>query len=179
MKRFIQNTVFLFILTVFPLHIAYAETTSMVIRVVDVEYILTKSKASLSVQKQVEQKRKVFLDNVKKKEAALIQQQKDIEKGREKLSQEEFIKKAKGFEKQRIETRNTIQKEKIALDKSYAAAMTKITDTIVTVTQEIANEKKIDLVVTRQNIIVGSMALDITKDVMDRLNKKLPKLSLK
>lgn len=148
------------------------------IAVVDVDSVLAKSKAAISIQKQVKDKRKSFLAEVKTAEDKLRADQKAIEKQRASLSKEELIKKAQGFEKRRIEASTKIKKRKAKLDKSYTEAMNLMTKSIFEVCQEIADEEKIDLVITRQNIIVGSRSLDITKKVMERLNKKLPKLKL-
>ena len=56
--------------------------------------------------------------------------------------------------------------------------MNELTKVIYEVCQSIADEQNIDLVITRQNIIVGNMSLDITKEVAEKMNKKLPKVTL-
>ncbi len=155
--------------------IAHAEIN---IAVVDIEKVLSETKAAKSVQKQIEEKRNEFLGEVKKAEDKLRVEQKAIENKKSELNKEQFIKKAQEFDKQRADARNKIQKNKADLDKDYAEAMNKLTKVIYVASQEIANEDKIDLVITRQNIIVGDMSLDITKKVIERINKKLPKLSL-
>lgn len=148
------------------------------IAVVDIEKVLSDTKAAKSIQKQIEDKRNDFLGKVKKEEDKLRDEQKAIESKKSELSKEEFIKKAQEFDKQRAEARNKIQKNKAKLDKDYTEAMNKLTKVIYVASQEIANEDKIDLVITRQNIIVGDMSLDITQKVIERINKKLPKLEL-
>ena len=149
------------------------------IAVVNIESILKESKAAVSVKKQVEKHRKGFLAEVKKAEDKLRADQKAIEKQRAELTKEELLKKAQEFEKQRIEARNSIHARKTKLDKSYTEAMDTLTRSIYEVSQEIADEDGIDLIITRQNIIVGNMSLDITDKVMERMNKKLSKLTLK
>jgi len=153
----------------------YAETK---IAVVDIDSILASSKAAKSVKAQVDKKRKTFLKSVKKQEDKLRVEQKEIEKKRADMSKEDLGKAAQGFEKRRIEARNSLQKKKSGLDKSYSKAMNKLTDTITEVCQKIADEQEIDLIITRQNIIIGSKSLDITSDVMAQMNKKLPSLTL-
>ncbi|MGH1403210.1 MAG: OmpH family outer membrane protein [Alphaproteobacteria bacterium] len=148
------------------------------IAVVDVERVLSEAKASKSIQKQVDKKREAFLSEVKKEEDKLRNEQKAIEAKRNELSKEELIKKAQEFEKRRIDARKKIQANKASLDKAYNEAMNKLTRVIYEASQEIADEDGIDLVITRQNIIVGNMSLDITKKVVTRINKKLPKLNL-
>ena len=149
------------------------------IAVVDVDAILAESKAAQSIKKQVNDKRNGFLANVKKEEDKLRTEQKEIEAKRAEMSKEELLKKAQDFEKRRLEARNSIQKKKTDLDKSYSEAMNTLTKVIFEVCQDIADERKIDLIITRQNIIVGSKSLDITAEVMQRMNKKLPNLTLK
>lgn len=146
--------------------------------VVDVEGILSQSKAAKSIQRQVDDKRKDFLSDVKEREDALRSEQKEIESQRSDLSKEELMEKAQKFEKQRIKAKSEIHEKKGKLDKAYAEAMQKLTKTIYDVCKEIADEKEIDLVITRQNIIVGNLSLDITKEVLDRMNRELPELKL-
>lgn len=155
--------------------ISFASTT---IAVVDVDSILSDSKAAKSLKLQVDDKRKSFIDNVKKEEDKLRKEQKAIEQKRDSLSKDELLKKAKEFEKGRMDARKSIQEQKGKLDKAYSKSMNMLTKVIFEVCHEIADERKIDLVITRQNIIVGNMSLDITKEVLGRLNKKLPNVAL-
>jgi len=175
----VRNVKNIFVLTLtliigFSAH-SYAETK---IAVVDVDTILMTSKAAQSIKVQVDTKRKNFLAAVKKEEDKLRADQKAIEAKRSEMSKEELVKKAQEFEKQRIEARNTLKKKKATLDKSYSKAMGTLTKAISTACQELANERKIDLIITRQTIIVGSNSLDITKDVMELINKRFPELTL-
>ncbi len=149
------------------------------IAVVDVEKLLVDSKAAKSIKKQIDKKREEFLSKVKEAEEKLRKDQEAIEKEREKLSKEELVAKFQEFEKKRIKARGSIQKKKSELDKSYSDAMNLLTKTIFDVCQEIANEDGIDLIITRQNIIVGSKSLDITSKVLEKMDKKLPKIDIK
>ncbi|PCJ99743.1 MAG: hypothetical protein COA45_02685 [Zetaproteobacteria bacterium] len=155
---------------------AYAEIN---IAVVDIDKVLVETKAAKSIQKQIAAKRKAFLADVKKAEDKLRADQVALGKKRSELSKEDMLKKAQEFERQRITARNTIQAKKQKLEKAYVSAMNVLTKSVYEVCQKIAAEDKIDLIITRQNIVVGSMSLDITKKVIERLNEKLPKLSLK
>ncbi len=154
----------------------YAQTN---IAVVDVDAIMSQSLAAKSVKKQVEKKRDSFLSDVKKEEDKLRKEMKSLETQRAKMPKDEFIEKAKEFEKRRLDARNEIQKKKAKLDKSYSVAMNTILKAIFDVCEIIAKEEKIDLIITKQNIIVGSKSLNITDKVMKRMNKKLPDLKLK
>lgn len=173
LNRLFLTFTFVFSIISFP---AYAQVN---IAVVDVDQILVSSKAAKSIKQEVDTKRKGFIKSVKQEEDALRAAQKKIQAEHQGLSKEELAKKIQEFDRKRIEAKTAIDKKKSALDQSYSEAMNTLTKVIYEVCQEIANERSIDLVITRQNIIVGSSALDITGDVLDRMNKKLPNLSLK
>lgn len=149
------------------------------IAVIDIDMILVKSKAAVSIKKQVEEKRKEFLKEIKVEEDKLRAEQKILEKKRSKISKEEFLKQFQGFESRRLVARKKIKDKKQKLEKAYSKAMNILTKSIYEVCQKIAVEDKVDLIITRQNIVVGSLSLDVTKEAMSRLNKKLPSLSLK
>ncbi len=175
--RIMRNVVFVVFL--FVLVLPRPAAAELNIAVVDVDSILKNSKAAKSISKQVDEKRKSFIASVKKEEDKLRAEQQAIESKREEMSQDELIKKAQDFDKRRIEARKSIQDKKGSLDKAYSVAMNTLTNTIYEICQAIADEKKIDLVITRQNIIVGNLSLDITKEVLERMDKKLPELKIK
>lgn len=173
--RMLRNAL-LFSFLVIMLSVPQANALNLA--VVDVDTILSKSKAAKSIKKQIDQKREKFLKNVKKEEDKLRKDQKAIEAKRAEMTKEDLLKKAQEFEKGRLKARKSIQEQKIKLDKAYALSMNKLTKVIFEVCQEIADERKIDLIITKQNIIVGNLSLDITQDVLARMNKKLPNLTV-
>lgn len=181
--RLIHYT-FIAVLCIFTMQTTIARA-ELNIAVVDIDGILSQSKAAKSIQSQVEKKRNGFLETVKKEEEKLRAEQKSIESQSADLTKDDIekkealIKKAQEFEKRRLDARSSLQKRKAELDGAYSEAMNILTKTIFDVCQELATEKSIDLVITRQNIIVGNLSLDITKDVLVLLDKKLPNLTLK
>lgn len=148
------------------------------IAVVDVEKILIESKAAKSIKAQVEKNSADFIADVKKAENTLREKQKALQKEAAGLSKEDLNKKAKTFEEGRLAEKKRIEGKKAKLDKAYAEAMGKLTNTIYKVCQSIADARKIDLIITRQNIIVGAKSLDITGDVLANMDKELPSLTL-
>ncbi len=182
--RNMRNTVLMALVLLTGLTMqAHAETS---IAVVDVEAILSQSLAAKSVQKQVTEKRSSFLSEVKKaedklrsEEDKLRTEQQSIQKNPTEAAEKAFTQKVQDFEKRKLDTRSSLQKKKATLDKSYSTAMNTLTKSIFEVCQTIAAEQKIDLILTKQNIIVGTQSLNITATVMESLDKKLPKLSLK
>ena len=88
------------------------------------------------------------------------------------------MKEKQAFEKNFIETRNTAQKQKVKLDQASIKAMGKLEAKIYEVIQSIADEKKIELVLSKQSVVIGASSLDITKEAMEKLNKAVSKIKL-
>lgn len=171
-RVFLFSTIFLFLAA----PAAYAQAS---LAVVDVDRLLSVSAAAQSVQKQVDEKRKTFLSEIEAEENKLREAQKKLESESKDLGKEELTKKVQAFEEKRLEARKLLQGRKASLDKAYGLAMKTLSTKIAEVVQDVANEKEYDLVITRQNVIVGSTSLDITDEVLARLDKALPRVDLK
>lgn len=181
-RALLFSTLFVFFVAFAPL--VMAAEGGLSIAVVDVEKILVESKAAQSVKKQIDEKRNDFLSDVEKTEKGLRDQQQEIQKAASALPKEELstnkdlAEKAKKFDEKRAAEKGRLQTKKEKLDEAYSVAMGKLTKAIYDVCQTIADERKFDLVITRQNIIVGNKSLDITADVLTQLDQKLPTLAL-
>lgn len=176
MRKYISY--FVFFATFVVLAMPVSARAELSIAVVDIEKILSEAKASKAVQKQVEDLRKSFLSEVETAEKKLRKEQTEIQEKREGMSQEDLAKKVQALSQSQMEARKKIQERKAKLDTAYTEAMNKLTKTIYEVCQKIADEREIELIITRQNIIVGSMSLDITADVLKEIDTTLPKLSV-
>lgn len=148
------------------------------VAVVDVNKLLSDSKAAKAVQSQIDEKRKSFMSEVETAEKKLRDEISALEKKRDSMSKEELAQKGRELTESRMAARKQIEDKKSKLDAAYTDTMGKLTQAIYNVCQKIATDRGIDLVITRQNIIVGNMSLDITKDVLTELDKTLPTLSL-
>jgi len=179
MLQYIHLRVFAVLLAISVFAFAPAAQAEISLAVVDVNKILSESKAAKSIQKQVEDQRKKFLSEIEGEEKKLREEQKQIEKQSGDLSKEELTKKAREFEEKRLEARKLLHGRKAALDKAYGEGMKVLSNTIYDVVQKISEEKGYDLVITRQNVVVGSSSLDITGDVMSKLNDVLTNVKLK
>lgn len=148
------------------------------IAIVDIQGLLQKSKAAVSVQKQLKDQRKSFQAEFSKYEDKLKAAEKELAGQRAKLSAEEFNKKRKEFEKQLLETRSLVQSRKSALDAALKEAMGKLRVEIIKIVADIAEEKDYKLVMSRQNVIIVDKNIDITQDVLAKLDKSLKKIPL-
>ncbi len=156
----------------------YAKAEELKIAVVDVEKVLNDSKAGQSIQKQLAVKREAFQKEFSGRENNLMNAEKTLMEKKKDTSAEEFSKQRKDFEKQLLETRNLFQKRRAALDKGLGDALSELRKNIIQVTADVADEGKYQVVLTRDSVVIIQKEMDITDQVLQRLNKKLPNIKL-
>lgn len=155
-----------------------AEAKSQLIAVVDVDRLLSSSKAGKSIQEQHSKKRANFQKEFSKLENKLIDAEKQLVKDKESLSPEDFAKKRQGFEKEFQETRRLFQKRRNALEKGLADAFKTLRKIIIQTTAEVSDERKFDIVLTRESVVIVNKNMDITNEVLKRMDKKISNIPL-
>ena len=149
------------------------------IAVVDIRLLLTESKAAKSIQSQIKERRDSFVNDLASEEKKLRGMEKTLIEQKAELSQEDFVEKRQDFEKELIDTRKEATEKRRDLEEAAAKASQKLRDEITTIVQEVADESEYDLVLSMQDVVIGSNTLNITDEVLKRLNKNVSKISVK
>ena len=142
------------------------------------KYVLNNSKAGKGAQDFL---KKSFDDNQKKfqnLEKKLKKEEKDLLEKKNILSKEEYTKKTNELRKKVIdyqaERRASIDKIATLRAKSRETLLNKIEPILDTYIKE----NSISLVIDKKNMLGGSTKYDITKVIVEKLNKELPSLKL-
>tara|TARA_B100000963_G_scaffold308561_1_gene284058 strand:- start:1874 stop:2386 length:513 start_codon:yes stop_codon:yes gene_type:complete len=139
----------------------------------DVELIINKSKPALLIIKKIEKIRDQETKKLMKIENDLKKKNDELVKTKNLISEEELKKKisslrneVKSFEKQKKKTINdlNIQKNK------ELEEFLKLINPII---QEYMEEKSIDIIIHKKNIFMAKSKNDITKDILNIVNKKI------
>lgn len=157
---------------------AAAPAKSGGIAVVDVEALLDKSDAAKNIQAQIKVLRESLQKEIASIESDLKASEKAIVEKRKSISAEEFEKERKAFEKKIQDGRAKVQKRRENVDAAVNKAINQLREEIVKVTADLSTERNFDLVITRQNVIVGQMSLDQTEEVLKRLNVKIKEIKI-
>ena len=145
----------------------------------DIKFALNNSKAGKTVQdelqKSFKENQKIFLDEenaLKQQEGALLAQ-KTI------LTKEEYKKKSNVLRKKVVDyqSRRRASLDKITVQRTKARKA--LLEKLNPILANYINENDISLVVDKKNIVMGNTDLDITKIIVEKLNKELPSLSIK
>lgn len=155
---------------------AMAETS---IAVVNTQKIMRDSKAAQSVRSQLQAKQKSFQAELDAKEKQLLAEDQALVKQRSTMEQAAFEQKVKDFRSKAATAQREVQQKKLQVDKALAGALENIQQTTIDIVKEIAAEKKITLVVSSAQVLYTEASLDITEEVLNRLNTKLPNVAVK
>jgi outer membrane protein len=154
---------------------AFAES----IGVVNVGKIIKESKAATSVRSQMQAKNKAFQGEVEAKEKALLAEDQALVKQKDSADKAAFEKKVKDFREKAATEQRAFQSKKGQLDKAYGTALEEIQKNVLEITKQVAAEKKMNLVLSSAQVLHADAGLDITDEVLKRLDAKLPTVSVK
>ena len=155
---------------------AFAEQKIVVL---DMKYVLNKSKAGKGGQDFLEKK---FKDNAKKlnkMEKALKKEESDLLKQKDVLSKDDYSKRTDELRKKVIEYQALSRSSLDDLAKQRAEARKVMISKIEPIINSYINENNISLVLYKKNVIGGSTEHDITNIIVEKLNKEFPTLDLK
>lgn len=145
----------------------------------DFKYVLNNSDAGKKAQSFLQNKLSKGLENLKKKE-------KEIQDNEKKIIQQKKILSAEDYKKKVNELRSSVsslQKERNNLletvSKQRTSARNELLKALNPIIKDYMNEKKIRMVIDKKSLLLADENLDITKEITSRLNKKLKSIKLK
>ena len=168
----------IFLLTSFLINfqsILYADLP----RYLDFKYILNESIAGKKAQNSLKTKLDNGIKNLKIKEKKLQEEEKKIIQQKKIIKPEEYKSKVDSL---RSKVSN-LQKERNKLLQDVATQRSKARSELLKnlnpIIEEYMKEKNFRMVVDKKSLLLADQNLDITKDIMDKLNKKLKSINIK
>ena len=171
--KFIYNLAIIFFVVVMYQQPLKAQTYFL-----DFKLLLNESDAGKKANKLLNDELNQGIKKLKNTEKELQKEEKDIIQQKKLLSPEEYKKKITA-----LRTRvSSLQKDRNSMLESVAKkrrkARKQLFDSLNPIVKNYMSEKNIKIVLDKKNILLGDENLDITKDVMSLLNKKLKSLNL-
>jgi Skp family chaperone for outer membrane proteins len=146
--------------------------------VVDVKKIMDESIASKSAQKEVTAiKDKYFLE-IKEQDKKLQARQQELVQQKKAMAPEAFNKEVMEFQSKIGEQKAIAQRKQKVIEAAFVKSLELIKQETVNVVKEVAKEKKLDMVVPTSQLLYSKDGIDITDEVLKRLNKKLTKVNI-
>ncbi len=148
------------------------------IAVVDLKKIMDQSLAAKTAQKEINTIKDKYFSQIKSQDEALQKRQKELLEQKKALSAEAFGKKVEEFKKKIEQERMNAAKKQKIIEAAFGKSLELIKNETVKVVKEIAAEKKLDMVVPTSQLLYGKSTLDISDEVLKRLNKRLTKVNI-
>jgi outer membrane protein len=144
----------------------------------DFKLILNESISGKKAQSFLKQKLETGFKNISEKEKKILEEEKKIIQQKKIISNEEYKKKVSELRKKV----SSLQKERNELLQSVGKQRSEAKKTLLKnlnpIVKDYMEEKKIRVVLDKKTILLADETLDITKDIIDLLNKKLKTIKL-
>tara|TARA_A100001011_G_scaffold399717_1_gene509787 strand:+ start:3938 stop:4462 length:525 start_codon:yes stop_codon:yes gene_type:complete len=144
----------------------------------DFKYILNQSDAGKKAQVSLKNKLDSGIKKLQVKEKEIQEEEKQIIKQKKVVSAEEYKKKVSQL-RNKV---STLQKERSSLLKTVADERSKMRSELLKhlnpIIKEFMKEKNIRMVIDKKSMLLADENLDITKDIIKKLNAKLKTIKL-
>lgn len=152
------------------------EPTKVLIKfaVINMEKIRREASAVTDINTQIKNFRIAFQADVKKEEDELRAANEELARQRAILSTEAFAEERRKFEQRLAAVQRSVQKRKQELDQAQTGALIKVREALHKIVLEFANEEGLTLIFRKNQTVLVAKPLEITDEIMMRLNKALP-----
>jgi len=150
-----------------------------IIAVIDMQKIQEESLAAKSVQQQLEAQRAKFQSEISGEEGDLRQAEKDLVKMRDTVAPDVYAEKEQQLRQRFASVERHVQSRRKALDQAFTDSMNEVRDKLLEIVSVVAKARGSNLVLVKQQALWSDKNMDITGEVLARLNKDLPRVQVK
>lgn len=144
------------------------------VAVLDVQRILIDALAVKNIREQITKYGTKFEEEIEKERKEIRTANQELARQRTILSPEAFAEKRRKFEQRVVEVQRLVQQRQRELDKSRNEAMIVVNKAYTGIISKIANERNLAVILRKNQTAYAVTSLDLTKEVLSRLDKKLP-----
>ena len=145
---------------------------------VDLEHILTGTAIAKQANDELSAKKKAISAEFDKKGAALQAEGDALMKQKSTMKQPDFEKKMNDLETRIVALKKSFAERKAGWDVAMRSTVGAIKDRAGDVVQQVAQEKGYAAIFTRDAVFIGAKNLDITEEVIARMNKDPKKIAI-
>ena len=149
-----------------------------VVAVVDVQAVMSTSEAAKNIKAQVDKLRASYQEIVQSKNEQLRKLEQDLQQQRAVLSPEALQQRQREFEQKVAEAQKEVQDRRTKIEAAFDKAMRQVESTVTQIVDQIAKENGITLVLPTQAVIHAEPDMNITPEVLRRLNARLTKVTI-
>lgn len=148
------------------------------IAVVDFDKVSMTATAPKSITEQVKAIRQKYHAQIQAEEAELRKANQSLAQKQSLLSSDAFKAERRKFEQEVLAVQKKVQQKNINLQNAQKDAKRKVNEALRDVILEIAKKNNFTMVLRRDQTVVVADDLDITNNVIEALDKKLPSVTI-
>ena len=157
---------------------AFADYPNTSIGVIDINKILSVADAAAMASEQIE---KIAIDieaEIKVSDDEIIKEQNALIESQAVMAPEAFEAKRREYESKVQVYNNERQVKLMKIDELIALSRNSVLNALKPILEEISNEKGITILLEKSSVMLNADKMDITEEVLKRLNKEFPKLEV-
>jgi outer membrane protein len=153
---------------------AQEKLPAAVVAVIDYQRILREAKAARAIRDQVESRRQLYQEEIAGEEQRLHEADKELARQRGILSAEAFAERRSAFETEVAAVQRMVQERRRQLDQVAASSLNEVRSAMIEVVGELSDARGFNLVLPTSGLLLFSPKIDLTDEVLARLDRKLP-----
>tara|TARA_Y100000768_G_C23650746_1_gene528494 strand:+ start:10 stop:564 length:555 start_codon:yes stop_codon:yes gene_type:complete len=148
------------------------------IGVLDLNLVLTDAKAAVKAAEEIDKIAKDIESELIVSDENMISEQNKLIEAQSIMAPEAFEKKRLEYEKS-VQNYNISRQEKlISIEKLIEKSRNDILDNLKPILEKISDEKGITILLEKGTVLLNAETMDITDEVIKKLNKSLPKINV-
>ena len=151
---------------------------SPIIGIIDIQAVLRASAAVQSLSQKIESQREATQKAMRDREEALRAADLDLAQRRASLRTEDYAREREKLEIEGVELQREFQEQRRSLDQLFSRGMSQVQEILVLISQDIARENNLDLVLAKTTVIIVRPEFDFTEEALRRLNAQLADVAL-
>tara|TARA_B100000989_G_scaffold4535_1_gene3151 strand:- start:2014 stop:2493 length:480 start_codon:yes stop_codon:yes gene_type:complete len=155
-----------------------AEYPNTSIGVIDINRILADANAAVKAAKEIEEIAIEIENEIKTSDEEIIKEQNLLIESQSIMAPEAFEAKRSEYESKVQKYNNERQSKLMKIDELIAVSRNDILNALKPILEEISNEKGITIILEKTSIMLNAEKMDITNEVLKKLNKSLPNIEV-
>ena len=156
----------------------FAEYPITSIGVIDLNFILSESKAAKDAAKQIEEIAIQIEEEISISDQEMISEQNKLIESQAIMAPNAFEEKRIDYEK-KVENYNISRQEKLmSIDRLVAESRNNVLNALKPILEEISNESGITILLEKNSVLLNADNMDITDKALKMLDKDLPNLEI-
>jgi outer membrane protein len=148
------------------------------IAVIDMQQVLRESKVGQDINRQLEPYARGLQDELNKGQETFRREEEELRRQQAVLAPDAFAQRSKQFQDRWNEVNRQIQVRRQAFERSQNAASVEVKKQLRTIVDGLAREMGFNLVLEKVTTVYSSESLEITRQVVQRLDQSLPSLQV-